>query len=567
MMKKKFIKTNKIWVAAAFLVALFSTSACSDEWNEHYDPAVTNNGTLWEAISNQNNLSNFTRVVKACGYDLTLNGTQVFTIFAPTDDVFSSEEADALIAEFQAQKNAGVKTADNSVVKQFLQNHISLYRYPVSSLTNDSITMMNGKYQVLTPTTFAGVNITSSNALCDNGVLFTIGDKAEYFPNVFEYLGSDNDLDSVYQFLNSYSVYEFNESKSVPGGIVDGQTVYLDSVSDLSNIMFTTLGKINAEDSTYWMIAPVNSEWTRMVNEYEKYFNYDKTVNRRDSLQYANARMGIVRGTVFSRTTNPDAAFQDSAVSTNAYTYSMRKMLGQDEAYYLYKKPFASGGVFDGTEDIVCSNGHVRKANTFNIDKYQTFMQTIKIEAEDVRRQDTIISAEEPLTVRTVATSNPFYDMLSGNSFAEVIPELSSSRPTVTFNIPNVLSNIPYDIYAVFAPALAYDTLATEEDRLPCLFRASIGYNDQNGKAQSKRLGTSYSTKADVVDSVLLYSGYVVPTCSYGLADPQVTIQIRSTVSDKQTSTYSRTLRIDCLIFKPHDEEATTESAKRNLNQ
>ena len=127
---------------------------------------------------------------------------------------------------------------------------------------------------------------------------------------MFEYLEHDKDLDSVYNFINSYSVYEFNAAKSVPGEIVDGQTQYLDSVSDLRNDIFTLQGEINSEDSTYWMVAPTNAEWNRMVEEYVPYFNYHNQVAKRDSLVFASPRMSIIGGTIFSRTRNTDAALR-----------------------------------------------------------------------------------------------------------------------------------------------------------------------------------------------------------------------------------------------------------------
>ena len=168
---------KKIGSAIAVVAALFLSASCTDDWNEHYDASSVDSGTLWQAISSQSNLSNFTRVAKACGYDLVLNGSQTFSVFAPTDDVFSSAEADSLIQEFQRQKAAGVRSDDNTVVRQFLQNHIALYKHPVSSLTNDSITMMNNKYAVLTSTKLSNSGLLTTNALFNNGVLFTVDKK------------------------------------------------------------------------------------------------------------------------------------------------------------------------------------------------------------------------------------------------------------------------------------------------------------------------------------------------------------------------------------------------------
>lgn len=549
----------KVQAAAAIaVVAALCCTSCNDDWNEHYDAGSVDSGTLWSAISAQSNVSNFANVVKACGYDAVLNGSQTFSVFAPTNDVFSSAQADSLIAVFNAQKAAGVKSDDNTVVRQFLQNHIALYNHPVSSLSNDSVTMMNGKYEVLTPNAIGSSNLLTTNALYSNGVLFTVGKQISYFPNVYEYLGLDAQTDSVYQFLTSFNKYEINESKSVPGDIVDGHTVYLDSVMNVSNVLFNQLGLLNSEDSTYWMIAPTNAEWTRMVEEYTPYFNYDAKVKQRDSLQFVNSRLAILGGTVFSRTINPDEAFRDSAVSTSANSYMVRRMLDLDP-YYVYYRPFDNGGVFSGTESVVCSNGEVRKAANFGVSKFKSFMQTIKVEAESVRNQDSIVYAVDPLTVREVTTDNPFYDKVSGNSFVEIIPETAGSRPEVYFSIPGVMANIPYDVYAVFVPVLAYDTLAVEEATRPNLIRSSFWYNDKNGAGASTKFMGAQPTDPSKVDTLLLAKDFVFPTCSYGLTDPQVRVQLISRVSASQTATHTNTIRLDCIILKPHDVEATND--------
>ena len=566
-MKNLYIRQMAIAAVATALLC----NACSDEWNDHYDQtdaSMVNSGTLWNAITADGNLSNFARVVESCGYSSILNGSQTFSVFAPTNNRLSSQQADSLIEVFRAQQANGVSSDDNTVVRQFLQNHISLYKHPVSSLTNDSIMLMNGKYAVLTPSAIDGRSFLTKNTLYNNGVLFTLDDQIKYFPNVFEYLGIDNDLDSVYNFINSYSEYVFQPSMSVPGGIVDGQTVYLDSVTVLNNILFNALGQINSEDSTYWMVAPVNDEWNKLVTKYTDYFNYANTVAKYDSMQYANARLAVVRGTIFSRTENPEEAFHDSAVSTSAMSYTSRRLLEEDP-YYIFYKPFAPGNIFYGTEDIVCSNGHVRKATNLNIDNRNTFLQTIKVEAESVFYQDSIQGAEEPLTVRRVTSDNPFYDRISGNAFVDVVPETSATNPLVRFNVPNVLSNVGYDIYVVMAPYAAYDTLATHLQRLPNMFRPGFYVVDQNGKGSTKAVNTNYVTVTDEngetneVDTLLLQSNYMFPTCSYGLSEPQVKIQLRASVTSRYTSVYSRTMHIDCFLLVPHVEATEPENAKR----
>lgn len=552
--------------SAAVLAAAALCCSCADEWDDHYGEAGSegSGGTLWEAISAHGDLSNFTRVVRECGYDQTLSGSQAYTVFAPSDTRFTAQQADSIINVYAEGRQKKLRTDENPAIRQFLQNHISLYKNPVSTLTNDTVVMMNGKYQTLTSGAVGGEKFLSSNALCSNGVLFTVDGPISYFPNVFEYLGNDPELDSVYTFLSSYNNYEFLPEKSVAGGIVDGQTTYLDSVVVLRNSLLNRIGDINSEDSTYWMLAPVNSEWNRLVPEYENYFVYDNTQTKRDSMQHVNARLAVIGGAVFNRTTNPEPAFRDSAIATVAYSYEFRRLLGT-EPYYIYQRPFDAGGIFDGASDVECSNGHVLKTSDFRIGKYETFLQTIKVEAEYTSSQDTILNAEEPLTVRTVSETNPFYGKVSDNGYVDVIPSSTdaSANAGVRFKIPEVLSNVEYDVYVVFAPVLATDTLALADDRLPNRFQIGMSYVDLNGKIQSPRTPKPYTTTTDVVDTVLVNSKFSVPACSIGLSEPQVWIQITSMVKANETSKYSRTMHIDCILLVPRGKAGAAD-VRRN---
>ena len=225
-----------------------------------------------------------------------------------------------------------------------------------------------------------------------------------------------------------------------------------------------------------------------------------------------------------------------------------------DYNYYTYANPFAAGGIFEGTEDIELSNGHVCKAQDYRISKYQTFAQSNFVSAVMTQYQDTILNAEDPLTQRTVVSTNPLYNKIYSNVLAEIVPENSGVNPQVTFRLPNLLSNMGYDIYAVFVPAIAYDTYATDEQRLPCRFISYLTYNDLNGKPVTSRLTGTFETKPDVVASVLLASNYKFPTCTYN-TDQYVKIRIQSAVGNSQTSKYSRTMRIAGFYIRPHREE------------
>ena len=144
-------------------VAALTLAACSDTWDDHYDKKGegTNDATLWQAITQNGNLSNFAKVVQACGYDKALNSSQVFTVFAPTNDNFSAQEAEELIAGYNAEKGKGMDD-DNTVIKEFIQNHIAMYNHSLTENSNDSLVMMNGKYAKLAPGTFSGIRCCRS---------------------------------------------------------------------------------------------------------------------------------------------------------------------------------------------------------------------------------------------------------------------------------------------------------------------------------------------------------------------------------------------------------------------
>ena len=566
-------------------IAALTLVACADTWDEHYNSSAVDvqEGSLWQAIKQNSNLSNFASVIEACGYDKSLASSQVFTVFAPTNDKFSAAEAKELIDTYNAEKGR-VNDNDNTTIKEFLQNHIALYNYSVSDASNDSIVMMNGKNVPLTSTEFGGSRLLSNNQLYSNGILFTIDGKAEYFPNVVEYVRKDSDLDSLYNFLYSTRFYrkEFLPEKSVAGDIVDGKTVYLDSVFRQQNDLFDSEflhANLNIEDSTYWMIAPTNEVWKDLVEEYSEYYNYDDAVKDRDSLVYTNPRLAIMKGMVFSRTTMTDAMLAgDSAVSTNTYAnYTYRRSLwGIPELHY-YQYNWQNGnGIFADTQEIECSNGVVKKAATPVINKYQTFYQWIIVEAEgrgSIRSVSKVAGSTATAdsvetivpTPHSVSSDNEYYDKVWNNGYVEFVPASATVNHTVTFNIPNVLSNIGYDIYLVTAPALANDSNATTIQRLPTKMRATLGYHDQKGAVKEQVLAQTVQTTPDVVNYLLLADDFKFPVCSYGLEsekdETQVSLKLETRVSstEQRNNTFTRTMNIDCILLVPHGTLEVTD--------
>lgn len=542
------MKTMK-YILMAFLPLM--ALSCQDEWDEHYGQTnpMASQESLWQALKGRAELSNFVRLVENVGYEYYFDGDRMFTLFVPTNDCLTEADVDSLTEVYNAQKSNRIKNNDNTVIKQVLQNHMAMYNYAAIA-SGDSVQMMmlNGKYSYLADGGVNGVKYLSSNMLYRNGVLFTVGSRLPYFANVSEYFTMDDELDSIASFFSRYNVYEFDASRSVPGEIVDGKTVYLDSVMNLKNVMFDELGYINREDSAYWMVVPTDRQWRKLYEEYKTYFNYDNRTAKRDSVENVMTHKAIVQGTVFNMNVQPSV--NDSVISTNYNKANYR--------YYKCLRPFDEGGVFSGARGVECSNGKVFISDNWAIDKRTTFFQEVKIEAENAYYQDSIAKCKEPVGTYTVPSGNPLYGQVSGNAYVQVEPRNTAVTPLIRFTIPNLLSNIGYDIYAVFAPAIASDTLAT--DTLPLKVKFSLKYNDQDGrqvndiKMENPEGGTYvYETTPNVVDTILVARDYKIPTCSYGLSEPQVRLTVES---DRGTaSKYTRILRLDCIVFKPHEDD------------
>lgn len=573
-------------------VAALAFAACADQWDDHYTSAPlegANGGTLWQAIEQNDQLSNFKRVADSCGYAKYLDGSQTFTVFAPTNTNFSTTQADSVIALFKSEAAKGMRLSDNRAVKEFLKNHIARYTHSISSVSTDTIVMMNGKYMELDKSSFGGKNLLSSNQVYDNGVLFTIDEPLTFYNNIFEYINDAEGLDSVKSFLYNpkYYLYKINESESVLGGIDSlGRNYYSDSVMVRSNTLFyqkAYLGLLDSEDSTYWMAVPDNKEWDRMVTEYSPYFMYHKKIDNYDSLRWAKPRLAILEGTTFSTGYNPllrqygegnTSVKIDSLMSFYAVPASYRKSYwGHDSLhYYQYgseehpQDPFTTGGVFENGEIVQCSNGYLVKQSKWNIAKNETFLRDIIVEAENAHVSFNKKNTDSKLFTYTLLENHPMYDKVSNHKYLRIKPyDESLTNPEVAFLIPNILSNVPYDIYMITVPECAEDTTKTEGikinvsrlyknldgegptmEGIDTLLTDNISTKPEYtlGSYNGKTKGTGYGLD---VDTICLGTNIVFPTCSYG-EDPEVELRIIGNVNRRDKNT--RTLRIDCIIFR-----------------
>jgi hypothetical protein len=112
-----------------------------------------------------------------------------------------------------------------------------------------------------------------------------------------------------------------------------------------------------------------------------------------------------------------------------------------------------------------------------------------------------------------------------------------------------------YDIYVVAPPMLANDSNLTATQCLPTKVRIYLGYNDLNGKEQSKQLG-DFSTSGTEIDYILVAEDFKFPVSTYGISENEASVSLRfeSRVSNNDVSKglATRSVCIDAILLVPH---------------
>lgn len=542
------------------LIAATTGVSCTDTWDDHYSVNGSVPGaTLWENMLLDESIRPFVRVLDSCGYKDMLNSNQVFTVWAPE---ITEEEAQEWIETYKREKSQGVVDDDNATLNQFIRNHIALYNRQVSSLTEDeTVKMLNGKRLSLTSSMLNGeVNMVGNGVSSSNGMLYKVDGPATFFPNIWERVRMDlegeNGLDSVANFFLSWNRVELDEEASVPGGIVDGETVYLDSVMYNYNIIFNNYGQIDTEDSSYWYVAPTNKIWRENIDKYRSYFEFHNNLGKDgDSLQNLYSKLMFVYGSFFNVREQElpfNEANPDSIVATTYTSYS--------PDFSKFEWPMQAGGLLHGLTPQDCSNGRLYKATDWRIPPTKLiYMRPIQVEAEYANNYSTVTLSGDStaIQVNAVEATNENFRVSTGGYL--VVKDSRSGRtnqPEITFKIPSTLSNCPYDIKVVFASPLAGDSLAKEDAQLKRRFTAKIRYyssrtGDMIEGSNARTLCTDVDVDATRMDTITVTEGFEFPVSNYGEEDPRVLLTIQSIKGRTVPSGYSKDLAIDCVIFEP----------------
>lgn len=580
------MKTVKYYlqVSIAAITAAIACPSCNDTWDDHYDlqgdlVSGMTGASLWENLNKDEELKPFNRVLEACGYDVILNSPQMFTVWAP---VITDQEAEEWIRIYRADSLLKRTGEQNTAIKEFVMNHIALYNHQINAQTQDTVMMRNGKYMTLSPSFInQTVALTDMRVPSKNGMLYKIESKLPFYRNIWEAIQADsvgvNALDSVAHFFAQFEEEDLDPYSSVPGSLdSDGNQHYVDSVMVRWNTFFSNASPINgnyrrayidSEDSLYYFLAPTNKVWEEKVEEYKKYFicAHDavaatKLAAYRDSLMNLYARTALIESCFFNVRRQADVSLTDSICST---IWAGTRFPNYNGAYK-FDRPFAADGIFGGATYIEGSNGRLYKTDNWKISPEKTFIQPIKVEAEN----SVYATINENKILRTVEKEDNENFKVSGSSYV-VVTDISGGRraqPSITFDIPNTLSNCPYDIKVVFATRLANDSLSSDIKNRQVTVEVNYYVDESHGFKVNN--GDKYLDKVIVdgtkMDTVLVTKNkgpFIPKVCNFSdEAEERVKVTVSADLSSSNQNVYSPNIAIDCIIFEPRLTSETDEN-------
>ena len=527
---------------ATFFIIPASFLVSCTEWDDHYegDHLGTVDQTLWQQLKSNTQLSDFCQVLEQTkifrmhkktpvSYADLLNSGQSFTVVAPVNGTFNKDSLLQLVQTAQG---------DSVVERFFVLNHLSR---SLSSIEQDckKMPLLNKKHVTMENGSIEGVNLTSYNLRAKNGILHVAARPLPYQRSLYESLSDKEELSSIGKILRQYEEDYFDANSSVSSGIIEGVPIYVDSVVIERNRMLQQIGLINAEDSTYWMIAPTTAGWNEAWNEASKYFVYDTKVLKRDSLQQHWTTRALLDDAVFNLT--DQRTLTDSLVSVQYLTYRNLSTNGKP-MYHVFQKPFEPGGILYGAEREECSNGVLFKTQQWPFTPEQTYLRELWSEAEQAQL----------ITSNTECTYNPrrlTSKLISEGGYLQIVPRTATSNWEMTFRVNNTLSG-KYDICAIILPKKIADVSLT--DSKPCKFKAVINYVDTLGTAKTFNCNNKqFQSDPERIDTIVLAEAFEFPVCNYNQNDIKVSIKLQCSILARETSRYSREMLLDCIYLRP----------------
>lgn len=570
---------------------MLATTSCTDfsDYNETpVDQTATGNQTLWENILQDSRLSDFAALVQKTGFQEQLNTPRSLTVWAPANGTFSMSDYEGL--------------SQDDLLRQFVKGHIAEYTHAASGKVDERVHMMNDKSFTFTGDgsyTFGGKTISAANVPSNNGLLHIMDGAAKFYPNLYEYIGSGQGIDSLRNHFKRYELTRLDESASVKGPMVNGVQTYIDSVMVTTNSLVRQLNaQLENEDSSYTFIMPTDKAFAEMYNRVKPYYNFITTTLVNDVANYTSAT-----DTKTKSVTVNAAYMQDSLVRRNIF----------DNLIYsnndVYNKWIIDGNAFNDTirttrrvkfsnpvdivekpliaEPVEMSNGYARLVDSLAFYSWETYCPELEFSPlyymvnlfptqAQVQRRNYVNTDGSPLTwLFGPETTETNY------RFAWIAPGGDRTKPDFCISMPNVMSTT-YNFYVVFMPtgmlnAAGRPMMPSDFEDRPNLLNFELNYCDAKGKTAkycfSKPYAdalisgetlpkvptkgdatTAFSNNPEKTDTVFI-GRFTFPVNYRGLGEEYYpSLRVTSPISvfnSTQLATYTRDVRIGAILLRP----------------
>ncbi len=302
---------NKIGLFVA-VSAMLTAASCTDK-SDYNDASDRVDGSaaqsLWQNISEADNLQQFASIVEKAGYSSTLSSPNYYTVWTPVDGSFN---ADSILALDSA-----------SIAKGFVEQHIANYSHIISGTTDDSFISLNGKKHTFTNSSYDEASIVESNIPAGNGIMHKINGQSTFNPNVYEMFDRLEGCDSLANYVLQYEETYLDVNKSVAGSMVNGEQTYIDSVFSTRNTVVTQMlrSQLDDEDSTYVFLALNDDAWIAAYDTIKPFYNYVTDFYSWDLSETSSTITSIVR----LSSSNYPKTDATVTIATDYYTDSLTK--------------------------------------------------------------------------------------------------------------------------------------------------------------------------------------------------------------------------------------------------
>ena len=549
--------------------ALLAATSCSD-FSDYNDTPVSDvqqaERTLWENISQNDQLSDFATLVKKAGFDDELSQPHYYTVWAPLNGTYDA---------------SSLMSADSAtVLYQFVKSHIAEYNHSISGQVDERIHALNRKsfaFEGDGQYTYAGQTLRQLNLPNSNGIMHLLDGAARFYPNLSEYLFSCEGIDSVATFFKRYETSVLDTKNSVLGPTINGKQTYIDSVMITSNSLLNRIkAKLDKEDSTYTMLVPTNEAWQAHYDKISKCYNYINTTvaqNIDEATSTSNAPTASVTvDAAYTKDSLTRLHLVSDLVYNNNNYYNNWLIDDTVEPYdTLYSTTY---GYMTNPQEIMSrvidretmSNGTFCLVDSLAFRPWESWCYSLgqsPLNSRTWTGSNTIVYIDNTLfdAIKYVP-KNPAQKQLG---YLWVTPLSNYGKPQLDVKLRNVLSTT-YNIYIVLAPGQDVGEDADGNKFLkPNMLDFTLSYCDAKGKLATQKLNQKVVNDPTRVDT-LAVGTFTFPVAYAGLGDnvyPNLKITTDFGVFDKaKMAAYTRDFSIISILMKPvelEEFEATKE--------